>query len=92
MKSKLFVTSLLLALLGLLQYKLWLSPSGIPQFWMLKSNIAQINQENSVLQARNDRVRAEVEDLKHGDEAIEEHARNDLGLVKSGETFYQIVK
>lgn len=91
MKSKVLVISLLLALLGLLQYKLWLSPSGIPQFWILKSGIAQLNQDNAQLQARNDHVRTEVEDLKHGDEAVEEHARNDLGLIKSGETFYQII-
>lgn len=92
MKSKFLVISVLLGLLALLQYKLWLSSSGLPQFWVLKSSIAQMNQENSQTQARNDHVRAEVEDLKNGDEAIEEHARNDLGLIKSGETFYQIVQ
>ena len=92
MKSKILITAVLLVLLGLLQYKLWLSPSGIPRFWFLKSGIAQLNQDNALLQTRNDHVRAEVEDLKHGDEAIEEHARNDLGLIKPGETFYQIVQ
>jgi len=38
------------------------------------------------------RLSAEVEDLKHGEEAIEERARSELGLLKPGETFYQVVE
>lgn len=91
MRPQIFVTTILLVLLAVLQYKLWFSPDGISQFWLLKQNIAQQDQQNNILQARNDRVRAEIEDLKNGGEAIEEHARNDLGLIKSGESFYQII-
>ncbi|MGH8400795.1 MAG: septum formation initiator family protein, partial [Gammaproteobacteria bacterium] len=35
---------------------------------------------------------AEVKDLKQGQAAIEEQARADLGMIKKGETFYQIVR
>lgn len=89
--SSIFII-VLLAMLVLLQYKLWLSPDGIPQFTRLKNQISQMNTENATLQARNTQVAAEVENLKNGDEAIEEHARNDLGLVKSNEVFYQVVQ
>jgi cell division protein FtsB len=44
------------------------------------------------LKKRNETLSAEVDDLKHGDEAIEERARSELGLIKPGETFYQVVE
>jgi len=89
--SRIFIVALLVAL-GLLQYKLWFSPDGVPQYWRLKNQIADMNTGNAELQARNAHVVAEVENLKQGNEAIEERARNDLGLVKSSEVFYQIVQ
>ena len=44
------------------------------------------------LRARNEALQAEVNDLKRGLEAIEERARNELGMTKSGEVFYQIME
>ncbi len=92
MKSSTVCIIILLVLLGWLQYKLWLSPDGIPQFWLLKKDVAQLNEDNTNLQERNARVAAEIDDLKEGTDAVEEHARKDLGLVKPDEVFYQIVQ
>lgn len=89
--STIFVVAALLAL-GLLQYKLWFSPDGIPQYWRLKNQITAMNADNTSLQTRNAQVAAEVDNLKNSNEAIEERARNDLGLVKPAEVFYQIVQ
>ena len=47
--------------------------------------------ENAQLKERNQTLAAEVADLKQGYEAIEERARYDLGMIKEGETFYQVV-
>lgn len=47
--------------------------------------------ENRLLQERNDVLIAEITDLKYGMDAVEEHARNNMGLIKKGETFYQLV-
>ena len=49
-------------------------------------------QENLELRERNAALQAEVADLRQGLDAIEEHAREDLGMVKEGETFYQVVE
>lgn len=93
MKSPSFIFIVaLLALLVWLQYKLWFSPDGIPQFVRLKKTIAELNDENTVLQERNDKVASEIEDLKDGTDAVEEHARKDLGLMKPDEVYYQIVQ
>jgi cell division protein FtsB len=89
--SRIFIIALLLAL-GLLQYKLWLSPDGVPQYWRLKHQIADMENSNTELQTKNAHVMAEVENLKQGNDAIEERARNDLGLVKPSEVFYQIAQ
>lgn len=53
----------------------------------LDAQQAQIDE----LERRNDRLAAEVASLKTGLEAIEERARSELGMVKEGETFIQVV-
>lgn len=88
---KAFVIGLLI-LFAALQYTLWFSSGGILQIQRLNRAIAVLTQDNAVLQDRNNVLAAEVSDLKAGNEAIEERARNDLGMVKKGETFYQLVK
>ena len=40
---------------------------------------------------RNDQLVAEVKDLKEGLAALEERARNDLGMIGASETFFQVV-
>jgi len=46
---------------------------------------------NRKLQMRNAALDAEVRDLKQGHEAIEERARNELGMIKQNEIFFHIV-
>jgi len=47
--------------------------------------------QNANLAQRNALLKADINDLKIGLEAIEERARNELGLIKKGETFYRIL-
>lgn len=86
------VTLILVALFAYFQYELWLKPSGVQQMVSLKHQISKQILLNQNLQARNQGLEAEIEDLKTGRAAIEERARSDLGMVKQGETFYQIVQ
>lgn len=74
-----------------LQVNLWLGAGGLLQFLQLKTELQQQMTENTQLEARNSVLYAEVLDLKEGYDAIEERARVDLGMIKSNETFYQII-
>jgi cell division protein FtsB len=84
--------ALLVVLLVILQYQLWIGDGGLLDLWELHQEVEALKQENERLQERNAALNAEVLDLKQGLDAIEEHAREDLGMVKEGETFYQIVE
>lgn len=83
---------LLVSLFVILQYKLWLEDDGIPQVIYLKQEIAEQQQQNEQLKQRNQILAAEVTDLKTGDQAVAQRAREELGMVKQGEQFYQVVK
>lgn len=82
----------LAAIFVVLQYKLWFEHGGISEVWHLRQAITAQTTENSNLGQRNDVLAAEIQDLKSGQAAIEERARNDLGMVKPGEVIYQIVE
>ncbi len=81
----------LLVLLVLLQYRLWLGEGGMREVSRLRAEIGTQREENQQLKERNRTLSAEVQDLKKGTIAIEERARTDLGMVGTGETFYQVV-
>ena len=83
---------LLVILLVYLQYSLWIGDGSLQDVWRLHKDVEQQRQENAVLRERNEALEAEVLDLQQGLEAIEEHAREDLGMIKKGETFYQVIE
>ena len=87
-----YVALLLLILLLALEVKLWTGDWSMREVWRLRQRVAEQKQENLKLKQRNEALSAEVQDLKNGNEAIEERARSELGLVKPGETFYQVVE
>lgn len=82
----------LAVLLVLLQYKLWFGDGGEREVATLRAQVAAQQHTNAGLQQRNDALAAEVADLKSGEDAIEERARSELGLIKPGETFYRVVE
>lgn len=78
-----------LVLLGL-QYQYWLGENGRADYAKLQQQIAEQQALNNKQLQANRVLRADVEDLKTGLQAVEEHARLDLGLIKPGETFVQM--
>jgi cell division protein FtsB len=92
MKARLVIGVILGALLAVMQYRLWIADDSLPDAWILQKKVAAQKAENGRLDARNENLDAEVRDLKKGHEAIEARARRELGMVKRGETFYQIIR
>ncbi|HET7369393.1 MAG TPA: cell division protein FtsB [Gammaproteobacteria bacterium] len=92
MNARLVIGIILAALLLVMQYRLWIAEDSLPDAWTLQKQVAAQQAENEQLDARNQNLSAEVRDLKRGHEAIEARARKELGMVKSGETFYQIIR
>lgn len=86
------LVAILLILFLLLQYDLWVGDGSLATVWHLKQEIKQQKAENRQLRERNRALEAEVQDLKQGLEALEERARNELGMIKKGETFIQVIE
>ncbi len=82
---------LLLAMLAL-QYRLWVGEGSLAEVAMLKRQLVQQRTELRDLQERNATLQAEVDDLKQGLAAIEARARSELGLIREGETYFQLLE
>jgi len=81
---------LILVLIGL-QLKLWSGNGSMHEVDSLRVAVKKQADENAKLLQRNQALGADVFDLKHGEQAVEARARTELGLIKPGETFYQVV-
>lgn len=90
MVYRVLVTILVLMLLTM-QYELWVGKGSRADLVQLEKRLADQQSALAELRERNDALRAEVEDLKHGQEAIEARARYEFGMIRDGEIFYQIV-
>ncbi len=86
------IALVLLALVIWLQYKVWLQDGGIPEVLQLEQEIEQVQGEAKALKERNASLDAEVKDLKKGFDAIEERARSEMGMLKEGEVYYQVIE
>ena len=82
---------LILLLIGL-QLKLWTGNGSMREVDTLRVAVKKQTDDNAKLLQRNQAVGADVLDLKHGDQAVEARARTELGLIKPGEVFYQVVE
>lgn len=79
------VTVLLLALIAWVQAELWAGRWGMRHVMDKRAELKSLQQANAQAQARNDRLQAEVSDLKEGLEMVEEKARSELGMVRPDE-------
>ncbi len=86
-----WLTLLFVALIALLQYSLWLGKGSWLNVWEVGKQLDKQEADNKAKEARNSALEAEVVDLKQGYDAIEERARSELGMVKDGEVFFQVL-
>jgi cell division protein FtsB len=75
----------------MLQFALWAGDKNLFDLYHLNNTIEQTDQEITQLTQRNDKLLAEVLDLKNGGQAVETIARQEFGFIKQGETFYQVI-
>lgn len=84
------LTFALIALLALVQAELWAGKGGRSNVVQLQSQLQAQQQANDAARLRNERLAAEVSDLKEGLEMVEEKARSELGMVKPDEVLVQL--
>jgi len=82
----------LVALVVALQYRLWVGAGSLADLHGLQQEIAAQRQDLDRLRTRNQELQAEVEDLRTGEAALEERARGELGMIKPGEAFIQVIE
>ncbi|KTD57645.1 cell division protein FtsB [Legionella shakespearei] len=82
---------ILIIALVFLQHKLWLGDGNVIQWIKLEKRLSDHQHENSKLAARNRALEADIKELKGGDQALEEQARYELGMIKENEIYYQFV-
>jgi cell division protein FtsB len=86
-----WLTVVLITLLCLLQNRLWFGKNSVPDYLTMQQEVSEQVEQNAKLAQRNSLLKADISDLKIGLDAVEERARNELGLIKQGETFYRIL-
>lgn len=82
---------LLFVLTALLQYPLWFGKGGWRNVWDMQKQVARQHAANDSMRARNAAMQAEVQSLQNGTAAIEERARTELGMMRPGEVFVEML-
>ena len=87
-----WLAAALFLLFLLLQYRLWFPEGSRAELARLQEEIRTQEDVNAGLRVRNRHLELEVLELQQGVDGIEERARENLGMIKEGETYYQIVE
>lgn len=85
-----FFTLILAVLFVLLQIRLWSGKASVGELQQLKQQVEKQTLNNQKLAQRNQLLREEIDDLKSGMDAIEERARNELGMIREDEIFFRV--
>ncbi|MBL3599660.1 MAG: cell division protein FtsB [gamma proteobacterium endosymbiont of Lamellibrachia anaximandri] len=85
------LVAILFLMLAFLQYRLWVGEGSLAEVNNLENEITRQEAALVDLKRRNSALQAEVEDLRSGSAALEERARSELGMIKEGEVFYQVI-
>ena len=85
------VTLILVVGILVLQWPMWFGKGSWIRVMQIESQLSEQRTVNERLLAGNTAMAADVRDLKQGHEAVEERARNELGMVKPGEVFFQVL-
>lgn len=87
-----FLIGLIIAALLMLQYRLWFQADGMREMLVMKKNLRAQVKLNEQLKLQNETLLFQIKRLQSSQDAAESRARNELGMIKKGETFYQVVR
>ncbi|MEP6391555.1 MAG: cell division protein FtsB [Halioglobus sp.] len=87
-----WLLAILVVILVALQYRLWIAEGSLAEKRRLEQQVVEQTEVNRKLSLRNAVLEREVLELQTGNEAVEERAREQLGLIREGEVFYQVVE
>ena len=87
-----FVPALLLFVLLALHVQLWFGRGSVSDVARMENKLAQQQAANLAARQSNERLAAEVRDLREGVEMVEERASTELGMVKPNEIFVQMAR
>lgn len=90
-RSRIITLALLVAVV-LLQWPVWFGKGGWFKVWEREGELAKREEANAERKLRNGAIEADVRDLQTGTGAIEERARQELGMVRQGEVYVQILE
>jgi len=86
-----WILLILIVLLAGLQYRLWWGDGGRLELLQLRQQAQDSKRENAILRERNEELARQVMDLKAGNTVLEQRAREELGLTRSDEVYFQFV-
>ena len=80
----------LVFLFVVLLYKLWVGEGSLAEVATLERDIDAQQQAIDKMKRRNMAMQAEIDSFKNDQDAVEERARSDLGMIREGEIYFQI--
>jgi cell division protein FtsB len=84
--------AIILLLIIHFQYRIWLGNGSIAEIEAYQLRLDDLKKEAEEKRQRNEALYAEVLDLRKGQEAIEERARDELGMIKEDEAFFHVLE
>ncbi|MCK9395862.1 MAG: septum formation initiator family protein [Methylobacter sp.] len=88
---KIFIAIIILLIIHF-QYRIWVGDGSVAQIDAYQQRLDDLKKQVEEKRERNEALYAEVLDLRKGQEAIEERARDELGMIKEDETFFYVLE
>jgi cell division protein FtsB len=88
---KIFIAIIILLIIHF-QYRIWVGDGSVAQIDAYQQRLDDLKKQVEEKRQRNEALYAEVLDLRKGQEAIEERARDELGMIKEDETFFHVLE
>ncbi|MBN2872663.1 MAG: septum formation initiator family protein [Halothiobacillaceae bacterium] len=86
------LTVVLVLMLAGLQFRVWFGDASLGDIHDKEVRLNVLEARQTSLERRNQTLIAEVESLRVGVDAVEAQARQNLGLIRPDEQFYQVIE